>query len=106
MLSNPENLSNTFYRALGSIDHNYAVQLYTKEIEHNDPLNFVAWNNRGVSKIHLAIEKEDLNLIDGAILDFQKAINLANEYDGNGFDDAQKNIEWAKTISENIKAKK
>ncbi len=92
-------LSNIFYEAYSNMNYNheYAIEMYSKEIDQNAE-NFIAWNNRGVTKIYSAISKKDSSLIDDATKDFETSIKLANEYDGKGFEGAKKNIEWAKKI--------
>lgn len=91
-------MSNTFYSALGTTDHEAAIARYNEEI-NNNPGNFAAWNNRGLRKVELGKEKQDRTLISNGILDLESAIRLANEFDGKDFEGARKNIEYAKSIN-------
>jgi len=82
-------MSGIFNMALYSYDKQYAIELYDNEIEKN-PSNFAAWNNRGVNKIEVAIEKGDYNLALDGKKDILKAIEIAKEYPL-----AVNNIKWA-----------
>jgi|GEM_PF-3876662 len=91
-----QEMSGIFNRALYSYDKQYAIELYNKEIENN-PSNFAAWNNRGVSKIEVAVENSDYNLAVDGKNDILKAIAIQNDYPI-----AVNNIKWADKAIQSI----
>lgn len=90
-------MSKKFYHAYGAVDLDLAIKLYSQVIEE-EPENFAAWNNRGVSKVHKAVMEDDKSLAEEGKSDFEKAIKLANEYDNKGFPIADNNLIWVESI--------
>lgn len=62
----------------GHYDYNEAILMYSKEIEAI-PSNYIAYNNRGLCKIHLGTEPYDVSLIEDGMNDFNIAIELAKK---------------------------
>ena len=92
-------MSKLFNQALnvGAYDLGFSIDLYSQEVINN-PKNFAAFNNRGVSKFNLAIEQGNQSLVEDAKNDFVKAIHLANEIDKEGYPIAESNLKWADTV--------
>jgi hypothetical protein len=88
-------MSKTFQQAYGAsqYDNSFAVKLYDEEVIKN-PDNYAAFNNRGVCKIRMAIEKADVQLAEDGKNDCSKAVSLAKEV-GIKYHIAQDNIIWA-----------
>jgi tetratricopeptide (TPR) repeat protein len=77
----------------GHYDYEQAIQLYDKEIEEN-PLNYGAYNNRGLCKIHLGSHPYNAEFITQGMNDFNTAIELAKK-DNTEFESAQHNLALA-----------
>ncbi len=67
---------------------------YDDEIKDN-PDNFAAFANRGLSKLKHAIETNDSDLLDDSKKDLVKAIEMCKEFDGGDFPIAKANLDWA-----------
>lgn len=78
-------------------NHEEAIELYNLEIINN-PSNYVAWNNRGISRVQLGIEQENRDLVLDGISDFRKAIEITDKASEKGQDNAEANLEWANKI--------
>jgi tetratricopeptide (TPR) repeat protein len=94
-----EEMSRNFQHAFGianSGNYKAAIPLYEKAIKE-DPKSFAAINNLGLSKIHVAIEEKDVELIKSAIADFKEAIRITKEvyHFEDGYPIAEGNLEWA-----------
>lgn len=92
------NMSSTFFAAFNSSDPDEAIRLYTKEIEEINPLNFSAWQNRGLKKVEKGRDRKDVDLVLDGILDIRRAIELAEEKDLHGYPIAYANLEMANDI--------
>ncbi len=78
-------------------NHEEAIELYNLEVVNN-PGNYVAWNNRGISRVQLGIEQNNRDLVLDGISDFRKALELAEKTNGKGHHNAEANLEWANKI--------
>lgn len=68
-----------------------ASEFFSEELSHN-PENYAALNNRGLAYCKLGIETHNQQLLEDAINDFERAIELAD----NNFPTANENLTWAK----------
>ena len=86
------------FRALsaGHYDYEQAIHLYDKEIEEN-PSNYMAYNNRGLCKIHIGADPYNVDLVKDGMKDFTTASDLAREQ-GVVFEGPQHNLAIAINI--------
>ncbi|SIT16605.1 hypothetical protein SAMN05421788_104262 [Filimonas lacunae] len=96
-MKNTARFQHAFEAANDNNNHEAAIELYNLEII-NDPNNYVAWNNRGISRVQLGIEQENRDLILDGISDFRKALEIADKNSIKGHDNAEANLEWANKI--------
>lgn len=78
-------------------NHEEAIELYNKEIV-NAPDNYVAWNNRGISRVLLGLEVDNRDWVLDGISDFRKAMELSDTVNKQGYINASANLEWANKI--------
>lgn len=78
-------------------NHEEAIELYNLEIVNN-PGNYAAWNNRGISRVQLGIEQNNRDLVLDGISDFRKALELTDATHTKAYENAEANLEWANKV--------
>lgn len=96
-MKNVQRFQHAFEAANVNNNHEEAIELYNLEIINN-PGNYVAWNNRGISRVQLGIEQDNRDLVLDGISDFRKALELADSNNGKEYNSAEVNLEWANKV--------
>src|ERR1700744_4418369 len=98
-----EQMSKEFLEAFGISTYNAvrAIDLYDKELKR-DPANFAALHNRGVCKLFVGRDNNDIETIRDGKRDIRSAIEIASEVDQAGYPLAEGNLKFAEELEKSI----